>query len=869
MKKNYFLTMLLSLLCFAGYATAQEVTWELVYENSLSATESSGVNITDDPVYTAGDWTVQNACATAEPEFEGLDNNNRYGPFLASPAEGDFFAVKVYVEPGNYKFSFRHKKGSDLMIYTGLVYGKEDPSTGSYDLAKSFGDHCVQKAGADSGDLYESNRAIEITEAGDYYFSYYISYCEGENAKLRIADFKLYKEVEEQPDWGIPTGTTRSGLTNYVTSATTEGATTELAYTNDAHPGSVYTYTGAGMTVEQGQTFKLQVTATEDMKWSHAIVYVDWNLDYDFDDEGEQLFKVGSDVNDNDVIDNLSGIGNVEVKDFTRDITVPADAAVGTTRMRIQYTDAWHIKNVDHPDHTAMDVIDQGGVYDFDVTITAAETVDPEEPEQDWIVIASNTMSSTTPGGWDKTGIVVANWMEDNYSGGVLEGLPYSYSMINPNYGFEVHYKVEVPNDGTYKFSYRSRHNGDITLYLQLEYQKWVKDYNMSMMPDGEVVSDVIGLTGSSELPGTQLESYELELTAGTYYFTIISRDYEGTPNSTRAWVGDFKLYFLNDGSMTTYPVNISCGAGGTLAVSDGVSQIGDGTDVLEGTELTITATPNSGYELESLTVNGDEFTSGDTYTVTGATDIVATFAALPTYAVTWEVTNGSIAVYDTGLKFISNGQRVLGGTQLFIDVTPAANYELESLTLNGEPFDAKMFTVNEDCHFVATMRSLATYTLTYSFEGDAYGSMNVTQSYATDVIPSGSTLSAGTSVMVTVTMTDPTAKGTIDINGVTEEFNYADTDGTYYTHFNMDQDVNVSVVLTGDNGIGSASVNAVYYDSASQTLYVGEQTTLRLYDVTGNIVCDKTVDATCDLSWLADGIYIAVVDGKTVKFRK
>ena len=38
MKKHYLLTMLLSLFCFAGFASAQEeVTWDLVYSNTLSS----------------------------------------------------------------------------------------------------------------------------------------------------------------------------------------------------------------------------------------------------------------------------------------------------------------------------------------------------------------------------------------------------------------------------------------------------------------------------------------------------------------------------------------------------------------------------------------------------------------------------------------------------------------------------------------------------------------------------------------------------------------------------------------------------------------------------------------------------------------
>ena len=174
--------------------------------------------------------------------------------------------------------------------------------------------------------------------------------------------------------WQEPGGSVHSSEDRYVVSANTTGCSTDLDYTNPSASNAVYTYTQAGMTVEQGQSFDLHVTSAEDMVWCHAVVFVDWNCDYDFDDEGEELFKVGSDVDDSDAPSDLVANGNPEVADFTRTITVPADAAVGTTRMRIQFTDAWHIKSVDHPDHSAMDAVDKGGVYDFDVTITEAAT---------------------------------------------------------------------------------------------------------------------------------------------------------------------------------------------------------------------------------------------------------------------------------------------------------------------------------------------------------------------------------------------------------------------------------------------------------------------------------------------------------------
>ena len=73
---------------------------------------------------------------------------------------------------------------------------------------------------------------------------------------------------------------------------------------------------------------------------------------------------------------NLSSNGNTMMKDFSVDITVPADAKIAETRLRIQFTDAWHKKDEQGHTHTAMDAIDKGGCYDFVMNIVEPAPVD-------------------------------------------------------------------------------------------------------------------------------------------------------------------------------------------------------------------------------------------------------------------------------------------------------------------------------------------------------------------------------------------------------------------------------------------------------------------------------------------------------------
>ena len=495
--------------------------------------------------------------------------------------------------------------------------------------------------------------------------------------------------------WQEPGGSVHSSEARYVVSANTTGCSTDLDYTNPSASNAVYTYTGAGMTVEQGQSFDLHVTSAEYMVWCHAVVFVDWNCDYDFDDEGEELFKVGSDVDDSDAPSDLVANGNPEVADFTRTITVPADAAVGTTRMRIQFTDAWHIKGVDHPDHSAMDAVDKGGVYDFDVTITEAAAPEPEpEPGQDgWEVVASNTMSGATESEVDQTGIDIPSnnfvgIFNTTASGAVLEGLQWCYGFQNTWQDY-IYVSAQVPEDGTYKFSFRIRSEGDDsnpTIPLTFRYG--------TSRANSQLASDTYNVTNSDVIPGEEYESWELELTAGDYVFGMES----GKPTSatkTTSFVGDFKLYKKGAAPVEQAPLlTWATPENGTIAVTVAGETVESGVEVATGTEVVVTFTPAEGYELETVTLGGEDatFLVSEENTLTfemGETnvEIAATFTEIPVIlsTLTWAAPeNGTIAVTVAG-ETVESGAEVEAGTEVVATFTPAEGYELETVTLGGE----------------------------------------------------------------------------------------------------------------------------------------------------------------------------------------
>lgn len=124
-------------------------------------------------------------------------------------------------------------------------------------------------------------------------------------------------------------------------------------------------------------------------------------------------------------------------------------------------------------------------------------------------------------------------------------------------------------------------------------------------------------------------DTYEIDkLTVGGAEFTS-SKTYQVKDNVTVNATFKKIEYTVNinitgEGDLSiTYP-NPSTSSTGTPI------KVKDGSKVPINTELTITATPASGYELKTLAVNGSSFTNGNIHTVTDNVTVSATFEADP-----------------------------------------------------------------------------------------------------------------------------------------------------------------------------------------------------------------------------------------------
>ena len=163
------------------------------------------------------------------------------------------------------------------------------------------------------------------------------------------------------------------------------------------------------------------------------------------------------------------------------------------------------------------------------------------------------------------------------------------------------------------------------------------------------------------------------------------------------------------------YTLNFPDPANGTLSVSRGGETLTSGSIVRGGDILTITATPDSGYELDALTLVGVTENSDDTYTVT-AQNGDPTPAITASFQETSTETTYAITTVGAGVSCTVNGVEVteaLPGSTVTVSVTPPEGQVLDTLTL---AYDGSTTDITSSRSF--TMPAAAV-TVTASFVND------------------------------------------------------------------------------------------------------------------------------------------------------
>ena len=165
--------------------------------------------------------------------------------------------------------------------------------------------------------------------------------------------------------------TSNNGVSYYITNFSTTAGYTNI--TNATSSGSYNNYVAMAVSKPAGTTFNYSITKTSG--YAQGAVYVDWNQDLDFDDEGE-------------VIATFNGAWNAPTV-VTGTITIPAGAALGDYRMRVRT--AYYFNTT----MSACDNLSYGEAEDYTISVVE-QPEDCETPETPGLVLSDVTASSIT-----------------------------------------------------------------------------------------------------------------------------------------------------------------------------------------------------------------------------------------------------------------------------------------------------------------------------------------------------------------------------------------------------------------------------------------------------------------------------------------
>ena len=142
-------------------------------------------------------------------------------------------------------------------------------------------------------------------------------------------------------------------------------------------------------------------------------------------------------------------------------------------------------------------------------------------------------------------------------------------------------------------------------------------------------------VNGESASAGANVLKYgdklKITVTAGTgYTITKLQVNGKNYTSGTEITV-DTDIAVTVISTLNTYDLSVTADEHCSVAVTKGGEAVTAGEDAISyGDVLTITATADEDYQIATLTVNGDAFTSGSTVTVSGNVTVVATSEAVP-----------------------------------------------------------------------------------------------------------------------------------------------------------------------------------------------------------------------------------------------
>jgi hypothetical protein len=153
------------------------------------------------------------------------------------------------------------------------------------------------------------------------------------------------------------------------------------------------------------------------------------------------------------------------------------------------------------------------------------------------------------------------------------------------------------------------------------------------------------GVLKASNVSGTQYEF--LALTEGTYTAGV-----EAVYTTGKSAMQTIS-FSIGDVTIPTYIVSIQTPANGTITVMNGNDEVSHGHELIEGTELTLTATPHEGYKFVKWT-HDNHIHANHTHTLVGHVTISAEFSEISSIG---DLTENRLLVYPNPVFDVLNIQ--------------------------------------------------------------------------------------------------------------------------------------------------------------------------------------------------------------------
>ena len=462
-----------------------------------------------------------------------------------------------------------------------------------------------------------------------------------------------------------------------------------------AYNGAIVDKTATPIVIEEGTTefsvnFKAWTSsmtiggynANSQLQWTQQAVYIDWNNNRYFLDEGENQGKSSN------TIGNDGGVSQSFISEagYTRSFSVPEGIQPGTYRMRVCYFEP-NGDNSEAWDETLFSTYNSrtrnGKTYDFSITVVAMKnivTVESADAQMGSAYIETEGVTTKEVSAENPEAVTITAVAAEGYefANWTLNGTVVSTEAV---------YTTEVITENvTYVANFQFKPVAPRTVKVTSNNKQKGYAFYVSPQPEGTATDVTTGDIVIVQAIAQTAYDYFVNWTInGEEVGTSTIFKYDGAEDAT-----------IQANFMSKYPVEISANEGGSFTLKNGNETVASGTTLDEGTVLTITATPAYMKQMDALLINGVDVAAdynadgGYSFELAAATTIEVVFGDL-TATLTYEVSGGGyIECWSDeealATKYENGGDLPVNG-DLYVFVYPQDDAELLSLTINGEDY--------------------------------------------------------------------------------------------------------------------------------------------------------------------------------------